>query len=224
MMKLTSLFSLAAVFLLVSCGSDGSPESNSPEPEGTVQVNPEDGIFSNETGKVVFQISGTSVGSEVLYWAEYGNLQRKNSDIKIEMMGMEQEQSIISITTVDSVYTLDPATKQGSVFANNMTSGLSAEERKQLAYDMLRSMGAVQKGTEEYLGRECEVWESDSAIAVRSLIWDGLNVFTSVDIMGMPQVIEAVSIETNVDIPEGTFSTAGYDIQSGGNVDDLLDY
>jgi len=177
-------------------------------------------LFEVESGKITYELNGMMNGTEILYWDDWGNKQRKETNIVMEMMGMKQEQKSIMITIGKDLYNLDPVKKTGTHIINDMFEGKTNEEVAEYGEEMLISMGGVKKADESILGKTCEVWEIKS-VSSKVWIWKQISLKSSVSIMVPPQVTTAVEIQTDIPISSEFFETTGYEIKEMGKVSEL---
>ena len=63
------------------------------------------------------------------------------------------------------------------------------------------AIGAVKIGTEEILGKTCDVWEKNYPYSM-AWIWKGIALKKDQDVAAIGVVTEAIEIQENVSIPE----------------------
>jgi hypothetical protein len=177
-------------------------------------------LFEVESGKIVYELTGMMNGTEILYWDDWGNKQRKETYTVMEMMGFKQEQKSIMITIGRDLYTLDPDKKTGTHVINDMFEGKTNEEMAEFGEQMLESMGGVKKADETISGINCQVWEIQSMYS-KVWIWKQISLKSKVSIMDPPQVTTAVEIQTDIPISAKLFETTGYKITEMGKVSEL---
>jgi len=177
-------------------------------------------LFEVESGKIVYELSGMMKGTEILYWDDWGNKQRKETNSVIEMMGFKQEEKSILITIGDEIYNLDPLKKTGTHVTNDMLAGKTNEEKAEFGQQALEAMGGIQKSDESILGKTCEVWEIES-VKSKVWIWKQIALKSSVDLMNPPQVTTAIEIKIDIPVSSDKFETTGYQIKEMGKVSEI---
>ena len=181
---------------------------------------PADHLFEVESGKIVYEITGMLKGTEILYWDDWGNKQRKETNSVIEMMGFKQEQKSILITIGVDIYNLDPLKKTGTHIINDMFEGQTMEQKAEYGKQALEAIGGVQKADETILGKTCEVWEVAS-MKSKVWIWKLLPLKSSVAIMDPPQISTAIEIQTDISVSSDKFEISGYQIKELGKVSEI---
>ncbi len=63
------------------------------------------------------------------------------------------------------------------------------------------AIGAIKIGTEEILGKVCDVWEKSYPYS-RAWMWKGIALKKDQDVAAMGVVTEAIEIQENISIPE----------------------
>ncbi len=63
------------------------------------------------------------------------------------------------------------------------------------------AIGAVKIGTEEILGKTCDVWKKSHPYSM-AWMWKGIALKKDQNVAAMGVVVEAVEIQENVSIPE----------------------
>ena len=177
-------------------------------------------LFEVESGKIVYELKGMLNGTEILYWDDWGNKQRKETNTIMEMMGIKQEQNSILITIGNDIYNLDPLKKTGTHIYNDLLEGKTMEQKVEFGEQMLNSMGGVKKADETIMGKTCEVWEIASMYS-KVWIWKQIALKSSVSIMDPPQLTTAIEIQTDISIPADKFETTGYQIKELGKVSEI---
>ena len=186
--------------------------------------------YGVESGIIETKLSGVQNGTETIYFDNWGMREAKYSHTKIEMMGVKRESKIFTLIDGEWIYNVDLSTNKGTKIKNPMITSIAEQTGEkdfmQLGEEVLEKMGATKTGTEELLGKTCDVWEAQ-AMNMKLLVWKGIPFKTTVNLgeqMGQSmdsEIIitkfeEGVSIsEDKFKLPEGaTFSNVQLDLDA----------
>ncbi len=95
------------------------------------------------------------------------------------------------------IYNIDLNSKTAIRMDNKGFKGLQGNSGS----NMDVAIGAVKTGTEEILGKVCDVWEKNYPYSM-AWMWKGIALKKDQDVAAMGVVTEAVEIQENVSIPE----------------------
>ena len=211
-----SLFLVIPIILLSFCQNDGGQKQNSEA--GLISSN-SGSAFPSEEGKIVYDLTGNLVGTEVWYWAAWGKKQRKESTTVMEMMGIRQENSSVTVILEDKVYSLD--TKKKTATLINTEMGNAFAQSGYTTDDAMEQFGGAKKGEKTLLGKTCQVWLMEQ-LMTETWIWKGLPLKTSVDMGVVKNDVTATSVELNPGLSSDLFDISGYEITDMGSLEDIM--
>ncbi len=169
--------------------------------------------YAIKSGHVVYELTGNINGEKEVWFDDYGMkyYEEENSTTTFKMFGItntEKEHTII-IMDGETIYDIDMLTKTGSKGTlpsmeqlQDMADEMTKAEQKQLADDIMNSLGGKRLGTEKFLGKTCEVME---IMGMKSWIYNGLTLKSEVEVMGIVTNETATSFKENIKVPASKF-------------------
>lgn len=217
---------LAALVLSAACNrTDEKERSASGEPlraetgEASAARSP-GGLerrYDIERGTIEFAIDGMEVGRETMRFKNYGLLEAKHKETKMQMpaglnlpaSALPGVQKVVSIIDGTSIVNYDPEKKQGTKTLNSLElfGGAERFEGKNMAevgQQMYQAMGGVKTGTRTVAGQTCEVWKIEK-LSTESCIHRGITLEVTTELMGMKQHSVATKIDWNAPVEDSWF-------------------
>lgn len=182
----------------VLLGSFASTDAASPETMKPYEI---------EEGRIEFELSGMTKGSEVLEFKDWGRRAATRSIHTVSMMGMIQETRQLTIIDGEWVYNVDLSKNTATQIKNPFYSALSERTGQSLpetGADMMKAMGGGKVGEDTMLGKACDWWEIQQLMS-KSCIWKGIGLKTIAGPKGMQITHTAVNIQL-INIPDSRFS------------------
>lgn len=195
--------------------------------------------YGVESGIIETELTGFQKGTETIYFDNWGMREAKYSHTIMTMAGNKREAKIFTLIDGEWIYNIDLDTNKGTKIKNPMIKSIAEQTGQkdfmQLGEKVLEKMGATKVGTEEVLGRTCDVWAAQ-AMSMRLLVWKGIPFKTTINIgeqigqtinneILVTKFEEGASIsEDKFKLPEGaTFSNVQLDMKAvkemmGGNL------
>ncbi|MBD3328766.1 hypothetical protein GF340_05720 [Candidatus Peregrinibacteria bacterium] len=160
-----------------------------------------------DSAKIVYQHSGIVEGQTELLIK--GNKNVHNTDAVTTYDDIETEVKASVIQTPEGVYQVDLVNKTATITENTLYNELkkagSDEERKKILVQMATNGQNIGESTDtkEIAGKTCDVFVIDQMGEV--CIWESIALATSLTLGDEETNLEAVSVETNVNIPDSAF-------------------
>ena len=172
------------------------------EVEGSADNSLSDGLFAVRSGIIEYKLSGTEEGTSITYFDDYGKKSAEHKD----STGAGGAQSTRSISFDGDIYvyhTDNPA--QGAKMVNPMIDILN--EMDEPDYDKViesfySDLGFERTGTENFMGKECILYESDTS---KILTWKGILMLMDMKVAGTTTRREVTSIETDIPVDDSYF-------------------
>lgn len=153
---------------------------------------------------VTYEISGMQSGTIDLYFDDYGVNEASYENTLLEMFGVTQETKTVNYLQGYWQYNLNLTTNTGTKTKNTMLEQIvnNAEnaDLEEVGMEMLVAMGGQKVGDEEFLGRNCEIWEIES-MGTTVWIWNGISLKSETNMMGITMNRVATSIDENAVVP-----------------------
>jgi len=166
--------------------------------------------YGIKSGIVKYKLIGTQEGEESIYFDQWGLREAKFNKATIKIGNTSQSNETLTILNSEGMYTIDLINKTGLKSPYKILDQLktlAASSGGDLAIagmKMLEAMGGKKQGTEEFLGKSCEVWFV-KATETKMWIWKGITLKSTINIMGMKQTTEAIDIQSDASVPEDKF-------------------
>jgi len=148
---------------------------------------------------IKYKVSGMNNGIETVYIDDWGRREVIYKEFTTKMMGIDLERNFMTLITENGkwVYNIDLNSKTAIRMDNKGFKALQGNS----GGNMDVAIGAVKIGTEEILGKTCDVWEKNHPYSM-AWMWKGIALRKDQDVAAMRVVTEAVEIQENVSIPE----------------------
>ena len=148
---------------------------------------------------IKYKVSGMNNGTETVYIDGWGRREAIYKKFTSKMMGIELERNFMTLITENGkwVYNIDLKSKTAIRMDNKGFKALQGDSGS----NMDVAIGAVKVGTEEILGKTCDVWEKSHPHSM-AWMWKGIALKKDQDVAAMGVVTEAIEIQENVSIPE----------------------
>ena len=247
-MNFKALVAASAALFLVACSDDaadngdngissggigsssGSSDSSSSD-SGSGGSGPK--AFPFKEGTLVYEMTGTQTGTQTTYIRDYGREQVQELDATMTIPGMSAEQAAsmgintkqqtLTKSDPDWIYVVDQQANTGSKMPNPIKSlwGDSIDDPREFGLHMMKQMGGKQTGNDNHNGTDCEVWELAMANSKTCISDDGIMQYTRVNMMGMEQNVELVSMETG-DTDDSKFVLPDMEFKEMPGMDELM--
>ncbi len=169
--------------------------------------------FMIKSGHVEYKLEGMTKGTRSIWFDDYGRLYREEmkATTTTNMFGMKSVEDEHTLKIVDGVdsYDLDLINQTGTKHSfklpaefKQLVEGLDDQQKKQLAQETLNAFGGEKKGTEKFMGRECEVIK---VMGSTQSIYKGISLKTKSEIMGLICTETADLFEENIQVASSLF-------------------
>lgn len=148
---------------------------------------------------IKYKVSGMNNGTETVYIDDWGRREAIYKKFTTKMMGIDLDRNFMTLITENGkwVYNID-LNSRIAIRMNN--AGFKALQGNS-GGNMDVAIGAVKIGTEEILGKVCDVWEKSYPFS-KTWMWKGIALKKDQDVSAMGVVSEATEIQINISIPE----------------------
>ncbi len=161
--------------------------------------------YRMKSGIVEYEISGPQKGTETLYFDDWGIREATYTHVTVEMMGFKQETNTLTILKDGYTYNIDLTKRTGTKIETPLMKELNARaeaEGKDMAdvgEEMLVRMGGKKVGTEEFLGKKCDIWVMEQ-MGSKIWVYNGITLKSITNMMGMEISRVATRFEENATI------------------------
>jgi len=177
-MKKILLFSitLLTVVTFLSCG-DGSKDENDTSLKGTTADFQK--RYGIKSGVIEYIITGSQEGTKTLYFDSWGMRQAEYTRSVLTVSGFTKALNLVNIIDGEFQYMINIDQNSGTKTRNPILKSIE-QLRGQKGFNefgeqMLLSMGANKIGSEEFLGKDCDVYEMKST-GTKLWVWKWLTL------------------------------------------------
>ncbi len=173
-------------------------------------------FYNVKEGQIEYRLSGLQKGTVKLYFTEYGNKTRRETDTKMEMGGITQETKTVVLTDGPWIYTLDPTTNEWTKRKNPMFESFAGDGINS-GKNFMEAMGGTETGKDEVLGHRCKIWKAKQLMTETCVTSDWFALWTKSGMPGMEIVETAIDIKIGP-VPAGITSLpAGTQVVEGAD-------
>ncbi len=165
--------------------------------------------YGIESAKITYQCAGSSSGTEVLIFDNWG--WRESRAVEKSTTTWGNTTKIRSTQLQDGNYSISHMTGssrarayQDSQIQNSLTKSSKAVEVFH-GLEVIKAKGGVKVDTDKILGRKCDVYEIKN-LSQRLWVWEGIILRSEQTVMDEKIILVAVKIETDGEFSEQNFA------------------
>lgn len=164
--------------------------------------------YGVESAIVEYELTGMQTGNAIMYFDAFGMREATYENSIVDVYGTKQETENVNYLDGFWQYNYDKQSNTGTKTKNTVLESLvknSGGDLEQIGIEMFESMGGKKSGTEELIGKLCEIWELES-MGTRVWVWKNVLLKTETNMMGVEILRVATSIQVDVEIPSDKIS------------------
>jgi hypothetical protein len=198
-MSFCIIMSLVIITMTISCTSVAPVTKSGITTKGETAVESSRRYPELKSAIIKYKVSGMNNGTETVYIDDWGRREAIYKKFTSKMMGIDLERNFMTLITENGkwVYNIDLKSKTAIRMDNKGFKALQGDSGS----NMDVAIGAVKVGTEEILGKTCDVWEKSHPHSM-AWMWKGIALKKDQDVATMGVVTEAIEIQENVSIPK----------------------
>jgi hypothetical protein len=169
--------------------------------------------FAVKSAHIEYQLDGSTKGTRTIWFDNYGDqfYQEEKSTTTTKMFGMTntEEKHTKYYQNGEQFFSVDLLEGSGTKGklpyysdAQEFANGLTEAQAKEIEEQVMNSMGGEQLGTENILGKKCEII---SVMGFKSWIYKGMVLKTEGSLMGVKTKEIVTSLKENIAVPKSTF-------------------
>jgi hypothetical protein len=177
-MKKLLIFSitLITVIAFLSCGDSGKDESDKLGKESSSDFQKRYGIKS---GVIEYIITGSQEGTKTLYFDSWGMRQAEHTRSILSVGGFTKSLNLVNIIDGEFQYMINMDQNNGTKTRNPILKSIEQlKDQKgfnEFGEQMLLSMGANKIGSENFLGKDCDVYEMKNT-GTKLWVWEWITL------------------------------------------------
>ncbi len=148
---------------------------------------------------IKYKVSGMNNGTETVYIDDWGRREAIYKKFTTKMMGIDLERNVMTLITENGkwIYNIDLNSRTAIKMDNAGFKALQGNSGS----NMDATIGAMKIGTEEILGKVCDVWKKGYPYSM-AWIWKGIALKKDHEVAAMGVLTEATEVQENIPIPE----------------------
>lgn len=206
MKKLLQFLILTLILISGSCSDSGNEENAGNT--GTLSPAVKDRKYGLKSAIIEYDVSGSQEGSRRLFFDNWGERQAEYSNTTITVGQFSKTANLLNITDGDWQYTINLDTKTGTKSQSQLKELKRDLEGQQyfneLGEQFIIKMGGQNLGTEEFMGKECAVYEFRN-IGMKAWYWKWILLKSETRSGPINIVVTARKIDEDVRIPKDKF-------------------
>jgi len=205
-MKKIIITSLHFIFLitLISCGDTSNDESGTEKSSLTLKERK----YGLKSAIVEYDVSGSQEGTRRLYFDNWGLRQAEYSNTTITIGQFSKTANLVNINDGEWQYIVNLDTKSGTKSESQLEELKTQLEGEQyfneLGEQVILKMGGQKVGEEEYMGKECDIYEFRN-IGMRAWYWKWILLKSEMHSGQINITVTARNVQENLRIPEEKF-------------------
>lgn len=207
-MKKILLLSLTVIFtlVLISCGENNKDNSQNSDKYNSSKFQKRYGVKS---GIIEYEISGSQEGTKTLYFDDWGMRQAEYTRSVLSVGGFTKSINMINIIDGEYQYTINIDQNSGTRTRNPILRTMEQlKDQKgfnEFGEQMLLNMGANKIGSENFLGKECTIYEMKNT-GTKLWVWNWIILKSETKSNAIDITTVAKKIEIDVSIPSSKFN------------------
>jgi hypothetical protein len=206
-MKKLFLFSIALITAItfLSCGDSNKDETGNPGKDSSSELQKRYGVKS---GVIEYVLSGSQEGTKTLYFDSWGMRQAEYTRSVFTIKGFTKPINVVSIIDGEYQYNINMDQNSGTRTRNPILRTMEQlQDQKgfnEFGEQMLLNMGANKIGSEDFLGKSCDVYEMKST-GTKLWVWEWLTLKSITQSRGIEINLTATRINEGGSVPSEKF-------------------
>lgn len=206
-MKKLFLFSIALITAItfLSCGDSNKDETGNPGKDSSSELQKRYGVKS---GVIEYVLSGSQEGTKTLYFDSWGMRQAEYTRSVFTIKGFTKPINVVSIIDGEYQYNINMDQNSGTRTRNPILRTMEQlQDQKgfnEFGEQMLLNMGANKIGSEDFLGKSCDVYEMKST-GTKLWVWEWLTLKSITQSRGIEINLTATRINEGASVPSEKF-------------------
>jgi len=170
--------------------------------------------YAIKSGYIEYTLSGNTAGTKKIWWDNFGEKSRTEtqSETTTKIFGIKNvnKTHTVDILVKDKYWTANLADQTGQKGtlpyyqeSRKLVENMTKQEQEDFANQTITALGGERLGTENFMGKTCEVIE---VMGAKIWIYKGLSLKSEVKIMGMVSNETAVKFQANQSVSSSKFA------------------
>ncbi|HEX7357948.1 MAG TPA: hypothetical protein VF270_09590 [Ignavibacteriaceae bacterium] len=196
---------LAISIILFSCGDSSNDKVDNSGKNNSVDFQKRYGIKS---GVIEYLITGSQEGTKTLYFDNWGMRQAEYTRSVLSFGGFTKSLNLVSIIDGEYQYMINIDQNSGTKTRNPILKSIEQlKDQKgfnEFGEQMLLSMGANKIGSDNFLGKDCDVYEMKNT-GTKLWVWEWLTLKSETKSGGLNINVTATRINEGGSVPAEKF-------------------
>jgi hypothetical protein len=200
------LFTIVLAIGLTNCGESGKKEGEKFGNKSAADFQKRYGVKS---AIVEYDLSGSREGTKTLYFDDWGMRQAEYTRSVISVSGYTKALNLVNIIDGEYQYIINLDLRAGTKKRNPLLKQIEDLRYEKgfngLGEQLLLQMGAEKIGTDNFLGKDCDLYEIKKT-GTKLWIWDWITLKSETNSRGINYSEVARKIDVDASIPPGKFA------------------
>ncbi len=160
--------------------------------------------YGIEKGRFIFRVDGAVKGTEVIYFDYWGWREGKYTRTEADVGAYHEKTNKAQFLDGERRWEYDPKTNTANYFDSPQVQASAdkygTKDMVKVGDEMIKNMGGVRSGTEEFQGVMCDVWEIEKYRTTLHM-WQGLTLKERSFTANIPVGRTCISILTDGEMP-----------------------
>ena len=205
MKKLLFSITLITAITFLRCGDSNKDETGNPGKDSSSELQKRYGVKS---GVIEYVLSGSQEGTKTLYFDSWGMRQAEYTRSVFTIKGFTKPINVVSIIDGEYQYNINMDQNSGTRTRNpilrTMEQIKDQKSFNEFGEQMLLNMGANKIGSEDFLGKSCDVYEMKST-GTKLWVWEWLTLKSITQSRGIEINLTATRINEGGSVPSEKF-------------------
>jgi len=205
MKKLLFSITLITAITFLRCGDSNKDETGNPGKDSSSELQKRYGVKS---GVIEYVLSGSQEGTKTLYFDSWGMRQAEYTRSVFTIKGFTKPINVVSIIDGEYQYNINMDQNSGTRTRNpilrTMEQLKDQKSFNEFGEQMLLNMGANKIGSEDFLGKSCDVYEMKST-GTKLWVWEWLTLKSITQSRGIEINLTATRINEGGSVPSEKF-------------------
>lgn len=200
------LFIIISSLIITNCGDSSKDDAQDSIKDSTSSFKKRYGVKS---GIIEYTLSGSQEGTKTLYFDDWGMRQAEYTLSVLSVGGFTKSINIVNIIDGEYQYVINMDQRSGTKTRNPVIKAIEdLKDQKgfnEFGEQMLLSMGGNKIAQDEFMGKECDVYEIGNT-GTKLWVWEWITLKEETNSGGLNRTVAATKINIGGSVPSSKFA------------------